>query len=234
MEVETDLAFVKPDISATEVDPIVVVEPSSSSSGPAVASTSPPAPVEKKKRSKPVYSLEESVEIAQSALQSNVEDGLGTVVYKGLYLVASNGFPWVMGDLSSVKDPSLSASMLRLAVACALVVCDFSNLSGGDFGRCSNELLATWYHTILSRQSVNSLGNMFLSAKQMYNLCTIDSLLDGRRVCVQGGKFASRHSDTHIGTNAISDVRKTVRLSVVGDSGLLTFPYKAVGKGRII
>ncbi len=223
-------APVEPVSPPSMTDPVDQVEqPGSSSSGPVVVTQIVSTP---RRRSLDKASWDHIVQGSQSMLDANRVEGL-IPRSSGSYIRASNGLGFTPESLPFDQDPSGRRGLLRMALACALVVVDFSNLTGGDFGRCSDELIASWLHALMSRQSIGK-GGVFLSGRHLFNITSISDDHDVRMRCISEGNFANLYSSTrdrHV--NVIANVRENVRLVVIGDSGLLTFPSKG-GKGKIV
>ena len=179
-------------------------------------------------------SWEHLVQASQAILDANRVLGLIPRENSGSYIRASNGFGFTPENLTCDQDPFGRRNMLCLALASALVLVDFSNLTGGDFGRCSDELIAAWFHSLMSRQSIGK-GGVFLSGKHLFNFASIIDSKDLRMICIKGDKFAGLYSSVRgRDVNVIANIRENVRLVVVADSGLLTFPSSKSGSGEIV
>ncbi len=208
-------------------DPTVVVSAGVGSSAASAVEGTPRVP-KQKIREEPVFDIQE-IRNKQKLLDES-RDGFQPEKVGG-WCRASNGVAWTRESLPISEDLWGNRNMLRLALCSALVVIDYSNLASGNFASCSDELLAQWYHAIMDRQGIGRSG-VFLSGRALFNISAIQSESDPKFKCVSGGNFANRYLEDPGNVNVVAEVRKSTRLSVLGDSGLLTFPSS--GKGRPI
>ncbi len=202
----------EPSVESTAVGPVIDAGGASSSSA------EPALPI-----ADPGLQIEEKLATRKKQFEFT---GVPTV---GSYYNCFDGFAWTSKNLDETTDPLGTRALLRTALSCAIVVLDYSDLAASDFPSCTDELLASWFGIVMNREGTG-WSRLFLNGKSLYHITEIDPSETDKYRLISEGDFACRYVGKP-GINLIKQVRRDVRLTVTGDSGLLNFPAKSgVGK----